>query len=64
MKDASKWTDEDIIENFIAKAKTPIMERSLRSGRALLEQGKITQEAFDKLQNILISSIDGKGVQE
>lgn len=63
MKDTSKWTDEDIIENFIAKAKTPVMERSLRTGRALFEQGKIDRAALDKLEGILIPSLDGKGVE-
>lgn len=62
-QEKKEWTDERIIATFIKKARTPVMERSLRTGRMLFEQGKIDRATLEKLEGILIPSLDGKGVE-
>lgn len=63
MTDDDQWTDEKVIATFIEKARVPVLERSLRTGRMLFEQGKIDRATLEKLEGILIPSLDGKGVE-
>jgi hypothetical protein len=55
-----EWSDDRIIKNFIQKARTSTMERSLNKLRELHAQGLVSNKALAKTELILLSSIDGK----